>query len=94
MIGMSSPLTRRLLGVYLGTILVLMYVPIVPVALASISQSRFFVFPIRNTSSKWYQQTFDSLQVHSSFITSLSVAGCVALVSVVVAFFGALACAR
>ena len=65
MIGLAtSPLTRRLLSVYLGTILVLMYVPILTVALASISRSRFFVFPMRQTSSKWYEQAFDSLQVH------------------------------
>jgi spermidine/putrescine transport system permease protein len=90
----SSPLARRLLAVYLGTILVVMYVPIVTVALASISRSRFFVFPIRRTSWTWYEQTFASLQVHSSFVTSLTVAGCVAVVSVVLAFFGALAYAR
>jgi spermidine/putrescine transport system permease protein len=89
-----SPLTRRLLSVYLGTILVFMYVPIVTVGLASISRSRFFVFPIRRTSWTWYEQTFESLQIHSSFLTSLTVAGCVALVSVVLAFFGALAYAR
>jgi len=94
MIGLTSPLVRRLLGVYLGTVLVMMYVPIVTVALASISKSRFFMFPIRRTSAKWYEQTFDSLQVHSSFVTSLSVAACVALVAVALAFFGALAYAR
>jgi spermidine/putrescine transport system permease protein len=90
----SSPLARRLLAVYLGTILVVMYVPIVTVGLASISRSRFFVFPIRETSWTWYEQTFASLQVQSSFVTSLTVAGCVALISVVLAFFGALAYAR
>lgn len=89
-----SPLARRLLSVWLGTILVVMYVPIVTVGLASISRSRFFVFPIRRTSWTWYEQTFASLQVHSSFITSLTLAACVALVSVVLAFFGALAYAR
>ena len=90
----TSPLTRRLLSVYIGVILVIMYVPMVVVGLASISKSRFFIFPIRRTSSKWYEQTFDSLQVQESFLTSLTVAASVALISVILAFFGALAYAR
>ncbi len=90
----TSPLTRRLLSVYIGVILVIMYIPMIVVGLASISKSRFFIFPIRRTSSKWYEQTFDSLQVQESFLTSLTVAGSVALISVILAFFGALAYAR
>ncbi|MBT3172261.1 MAG: ABC transporter permease, partial [Rhodospirillaceae bacterium] len=92
--GNLSPLARRLLSSYIGVILVIMYVPIVTVGLASISKSRFFIFPIRKTSTKWYEQTWSSLQIQDSFITSLSVAACVALISVILAFFGALAYAR
>lgn len=89
-----SPLTRRLLSAYIGVILVIMYVPILVVGLASISKSRFFLFPIRETSTKWYEQTWSSLQIQDSFVTSLTVAACVALISVILAFFGALAYAR
>jgi len=94
MTGNLSPLARRMLSSYIGVILVMMYVPIVTVGLASISKSRFFIFPIRKTSDKWYEQTWSSLQIQDSFITSLSVAACVALISVILAFFGALAYAR
>ena len=90
----ERPLTRRLLSVYIALILVIMYIPILVVGLASISKSRFFLFPMRRTSSKWYEMTWDSLQVHESFLTSLTVAVCVALISVILAFFGALAYAR
>ena len=38
--GGLSPLTRRMLSSYIGVILVIMYVPIVTVGLASISKSR------------------------------------------------------
>jgi spermidine/putrescine transport system permease protein len=92
--GNLSPLTRRMISTYIGVILVIMYIPIVTVGLASISKSRFFIFPIRKTSPKWYEQAWSSLQIQDSFITSLSVAACVALISVILAFFGALAYAR
>ena len=90
----DRPLTRRLLAVYIAVILVIMYIPMLVVGLASISKSRFFLFPMRRTSSKWYEMTWDSLQIHESFLTSLTVAVCVALISVILAFFGALAYAR
>ena len=90
----GRPLTRRLLAAYIAVILVIMYIPILVVGLASISKSRFFLFPMRRTSAKWYEMTWDSLQVHESFLTSLTVAVCVALISVILAFFGALAYAR
>ncbi len=89
-----SLLTQRLLTVYLAAILVIMYVPMMMVALASISRSRFFIFPIRRYSWKWYEDTFGSLQIQDAFLTSLTVAGCVALLAVVLAVFGALAYAR
>lgn len=89
-----SPLSRRLLAAYIGVILVIMYVPMAMVALASISRSRFFIFPIKRTSFKWYEETWASLQIQDSFVTSLTVAACVALISVILAFFGALAYAR
>ena len=89
-----SPLSRRLLAAYIGVILVIMYVPMAMVALASISRSRFFIFPIKRTSFKWYQETWASLQIQDSFVTSLTVAACVASLSVILAFFGALAYAR
>ncbi len=89
-----SPLSRRLLAVYIGVIIAIMYIPMLMVALASISRSRFFVFPIKRTSIKWYEQTWASLQIQDSFFTSLTVAATVAIISVILAFFGALAYAR
>ncbi|MGH1480635.1 MAG: ABC transporter permease [Geminicoccales bacterium] len=89
-----SPLSRRLLAVYIGVIIAIMYIPMLMVALASISRSRFFIFPIKRTSFKWYEETWSSLQIQDSFFTSLTVAACVAVISVILAFFGALAYAR
>lgn len=85
---------RLLAGVYVTLVLVILYVPMVVVGLASISRSRFFVFPIRQTDLKWYHETFTSLQVGDAVLVSVAIAVCVAALSVVMAFFGALAYAR
>ncbi len=87
-------LRRRLLGLYVALIVAILYVPMLTVGLASISRSRFFMFPIRRTDLKWYEDTFASLQVRDALWTSLSIAACVALISVTMAVFGALAFAR
>ena len=90
----DSILLRRLARVYLGVIICVMYVPMLVVGLASVSRSRFFLFPVRRYDMKWYEQTFSSLQIRDGFMTSLSVAVSVALISIVLALFGALAYAR
>ena len=59
----DSVLFRRLAKSYMAFILTLMYVPMLIVALASISKSRFFVFPVRRYDMKWYENTFSSLQI-------------------------------
>lgn len=84
----------RLLTTYVFVVTLVLYVPMIAVALASISRSRFFVFPIRRTSFKWYSDTFASLQVREAALTSVSIALLVALISVVLALLGALAYAR
>ncbi len=85
---------RYLLGLYLTLIVAIMYVPMLVVGLASISRSRFFVFPIRRTDTKWYEDTFASLQIQEAVLTSVAIAVAVALLSVTMAVFGALAYAR
>ncbi|MEM1314546.1 MAG: ABC transporter permease [Pseudomonadota bacterium] len=91
---MGGAVGRRLLGVYLTLMIAIMYVPMAVVGLASISRSRFFVFPIRRTSPKWYEDTFASLQIRDALWTSISIAAFVAVISVAMAVFGALAFAR
>lgn len=90
----DSVVLKRLLGVYVTLVVAVLYIPMIVVGLASISRSRFFVFPIKKMSSKWYEDTFVSLQVQEALWTSLSIAFFVALLSVVMAVFGALAYAR
>lgn len=86
--------THGLILVWTAAIVVFLYLPILCVGLASFSKARYFRFPVRAFDSKWYEKAFESLTVRDLVSTSLSIALLVALVSVLLAFFGALAFAR
>lgn len=88
------PITRRLLWIFFAAACLLMYLPMLVTALASLSRSRFFIFPVSKYSWKWYEDTLSSLQIEQAAITSLIVAVMVAVISVALAFVGALAYAR
>ncbi len=90
----GKPIARNLIALWAACILVFMYLPIACVALASLSKNRYFRFPIANYDTVWYGKAFTSLTVRGLFETSLSIAGLVTVISVVLAFFGALAFAR
>lgn len=94
MTGNRTLMGDRLLRSYVIVVIVIFYIPMLAVALASISRSRFFVFPIRRTSWKWYTDTFASLQIKEAALTSITIAFFVAILSVALALAGALAYAR
>lgn len=85
---------KNLLALWAGFILVFMYVPVACVVLASFSKNRYFRFPVADFDSRWYGKAFSSLTVQDLFQTSLSIAILVTVISVTLAFFGALAFAR
>lgn len=88
------PLTRRLLWLFFTFVCVVMYLPMLVTALASVSRSRYFIFPVKTYSWKWYADVFSSFQIEQSFLLSVALAAVVAVISVALAFFGALAYAR
>ena len=59
-----------------------------------ISKARYLSFPIKKYSFKWYEKSLESETIHDLLITSLKVASIVTIISVIIAFFGALAFAR
>lgn len=81
-------------GTLIAALLLLMYLPMVTIALASFSKSKYFKFPIPALSANWYAEVFESLSIRSFFWTSLVLALLVGLFATVLAFFGALAFAR
>ena len=71
-------------------VVVFLYLPSVCLLLASLTDSRYFTFPITKWGLSWWAKTFNSLEIHALFKTSISIALCVTVISVVIALFGAL----
>ncbi|MEM9522695.1 MAG: ABC transporter permease [Pseudomonadota bacterium] len=86
--------TRIVLFIYGLLVIAFLYLPLVSVGFASISKARYLSFPIRRYSTEWYADALKSGTVRDLLATSLSVAVIVTILSVVIAFFGALAFAR
>lgn len=75
-------------------VLALLYVPMVSVVLASLSNTRYMRFPHRVWTTEAYADALGSYTTGTLHLTSFKVALSVVLVSVVLATFGALAFAR
>lgn len=90
----ASRSTRIVLFVYGLVIIGVLYLPLISVGFASVSRARYLSFPIRRYSWRWYEEAMESGTVRDLLLTSLSVAAIVTVISVVIAFFGALAFAR
>ncbi|MGQ9369777.1 ABC transporter permease [Azospirillum sp. ST 5-10] len=90
----SARRARAFIWTWTVLVLAVVYLPVVCSALAALSKSRYFLFPVRQWSLEWWQRTVDSIEIGVLVQTSLAIAAVVTLVSVVLAFFGALAFAR
>jgi spermidine/putrescine transport system permease protein len=90
----ASRSTRIVLFVYGILMIFFLYLPLMSVAFASVSKARYLSFPIKRYSTKWYGAALESSTVSNLLVTSLTVAVLVTIISVVIAFFGALAFAR
>lgn len=83
-----------LLWAWTLAVVVFMYLPALSLLLASSTSSRYFIFPITKWGFDWWHKTFNSLEIHALFRTSISIALMVTVIAVTIAFFGALAFAR
>jgi spermidine/putrescine transport system permease protein len=83
-----------LLWAWALAVVVFMYLPALSLLLASSTSSRYFLFPITKWGFDWWQKTFNSLEIHTLFKTSIAIALMVMVIAVTIAFFGALAFAR
>ena len=90
----TSRATRVVLYAYGVLVIVFLYLPLLSVGFASVSKARYLTFPIREYATQWYGKALESPTVHDLLWTSLSIAGIVTVISMVVGFFGALAFAR
>jgi spermidine/putrescine transport system permease protein len=94
MTGGTSRSVRSLLWLWAAAILLFLYLPSISGAIASLTAGRYFLFPVPKWGIGWYEKTLTSLEIHALFETSLLIAFIVMAISVVIAFFGALAFAR
>ena len=90
----SNRWRAALLWAWVLSVVTFMYLPTLSLLLASSTSSRYFIFPITRWGFDWWQKTFNSIEIHILFRTSISIALTVTLIAVVIAFFGALAFAR
>ncbi len=90
----SRRISRALIVVWTGAVLLFLYLPMMAVVIASFTKQRYFRFPVTAWDTRWYEKAFESLSVRDLFWTSFSVALLVTTLSVILAFFGALAFAR
>ena len=85
---------RLVYGTAIVALIVFMYLPMATLVLASFSRSKFFRFPVAAYSTQHYGDVMASLSIRGFFWISLFLAVAVAVISTVLAFFGALAFAR
>ena len=87
-------LRHALITVWTIAVIVFIYLPTICITLASFTASRYFQFPISKWGVEWWQKTFNSIEIRQLLSTSISVALCVTVIAVVIAFFGAMAFAH
>lgn len=90
----KNPFTNIFSYLYGIGILLFLYLPIIAVGFASVSKARYLRFPIRKYATGWYGKALQSDTVIDLLWTSLTIAGVVTVISIVIGFFGALAFAR
>ena len=86
--------THFLIRAWTTFVVLAIYLPIACGALAGLSKGRYFAFPIRIFSTEWWGKTWDSFEIHVLVQNSVLIALIVTVLSVLFAFFGALAFAR
>ena len=73
-----------LIWAWTAAVVVFLYLPALCLLLASLTASRYFIFPITRWGLDWWQKTFASLEVHALFETSISIALCVTVIAVTI----------
>lgn len=87
-------LRHALIAAWALAVLVFIYLPTAAITLASLTDSRYFLFPVPRWGLSWWEKTFAATETWQLLRTSITIALIVTAISVFVAFFGALAFAR
>lgn len=87
-------LRHALIAAWALAVLIFIYLPAAAITLASLTDSRYFLFPVPRWGLSWWEKTFAATETWQLLRTSITIALIVTAISVLVAFFGALAFAR
>ena len=90
----SQRVRHALITAWTLAVIVFLYLPTMCITIASFTASRYFQFPIAKFGLDWWDRTFNSIEIKQLLSTSISIALCVTVIAVTLAFFGALAFAR
>ena len=90
---MGRGVERLLLG-HVWTIYALMYAPLVLMGLFSLNSSEFMAFPLESFTFRWYQEVVVDTRLLGGFLTTLSIALPVTLITTTVGSMAALALTR
>lgn len=85
---------KPLIVAWTCVVILFLYLPMASVVLVSFVRNRYFSFPPTQWTTQWYAKAFESLSVRDLLTTSITIAAIVTVLSVLIAFFGALAFAR
>ena len=86
--------THFLIRAWTAFVVLAIYLPIACGTLAGLSKGRYFAFPVKIFSTEWWGKTWDSFEIQVLVQNSVLIALIVTILSVLFAFFGALAFAR
>ena len=92
--GREQRLRNALVAVWTAAVILFIYIPTVCITLASLTSSRYFQFPITKWGLAWWEKTLNAIETRQLLATSITIALCVTVIAVLIAFFGALAFAR
>ena len=74
---------HALIIVWTGVVLLFLFIPIAGVIISSFGKARYFRFPVKEWSTKWYELTINANLTENLHVTSFYVAGCVAVIAAV-----------
>jgi len=85
---------KPLLAVYIGTLVVFLHAPAMSLLVSSFSADKYFTFPFKSLTFRWYLEMFQSGGIRDAVLNSLLTALMVMIPTTILGFFGALAFAR
>ena len=89
-IEQSSPTLR----IYSVLFLAFLYVPVLCLPLFSFNDSLYISFPLKEFTTKWYEQMFANEPMHAALMNSIRVGGATAVFATILGIFGAKAVTR